>query len=257
MLEYNKMELMITVAAREFKDGDSIAVGTGAPCAAVMLANKIQAPNLLIMFEAGGINPDLPEMPISVGDSRTFNDAIMAGGMVNVMDACARGLVDYAFLGGAQIDMYGNLNSTIIGENYLKPKVRLPGSGGAGDFGSYCWRMMAIMPQDKRRFVEKVDFVTTPGWLKGGESRSNSGLPKGTGPYKIVTNMGVMDFERETKRMRVNSINPGYSFQDIQENCGFELLKPEKIKKNAPPTAMELKLLREEIDPLGYIISRK
>ena len=255
MAEYNIMELMICTAARELTDGASAGVGTGVPCAAAMLAQKTHAPNLMIVFEAGGVAPMLPEMPISVGDSRTFWKAISASGMAQVMETCARGLVDYTFLGGAQIDMYGNLNSTNIG-THENPKVRLPGSGGANDFASFCWRTMVVTPQDSRRFVEKCDYVTTPGWLEGGDSRDKSGLPKGCGPYKIITNMAVMDFEPKSKRMRIMSINPGYSESDVQDNCGFELLKAKKIKATAPPTAEELRILREEVDPYKIVIGR-
>ena len=254
--EYNVMEMMISAASRELEDGTTVAVGTGAPCAASMLAQRVYSPNLVIMFEAGGISPKMSEMPISVGDSRTFEKAVMAAGMSDIMEACQRGFVDYTFLGGAQIDMYGNLNSTIIGPDHKKPKVRLPGSGGANDFGSLCWRMMVMTPQDKRRFVEKVDFITTPGWLEGGDSREKSGLPLGTGPYKIITDMAIMDFEPESKRMRVISINPGFSFDDVQENCGFELLKAETIGETLPPTAEELRVLRDEVDPYRYVIGR-
>ena len=256
MSNYNSMELMIAAASRELEDGASVAVGTGAPCAAAMLAQKIYAPNLLILFEAGGVDPKLPEMPISVGDSRSFFEACMAGNMAHIMNSCARGLVDYTFLGGAQIDMYGNLNSTMIGHDHNNPRVRLPGSGGANDFGSLCWKMMVMTNQDKRRFVEQVDYVTTPGWLKGGDSRKDSGLPLDSGPYKIVTDMGVMDFEPLSKRMRVISVNPGYSFSDIQENCNFELLKAEKIAVTEPPTRQELAVLRNEVDPYRYLIGR-
>ena len=256
MSAYNSMELMIAAASRELEDGASVAVGTGAPCAAAMLAQKIHAPSLLILFEAGGVDPKLPEMPISVGDSRSFHQACMAGTMADIMSSCARGFVDYTFLGGAQIDRYGNLNSTMIGDEHLKPKVRFPGSGGANDFGSLCWRMMVMTKQDKRRFVEKVDFVTTPGWLEGGDSRQRSGLPLDSGPYKIITDMGVMDFEPESKCMRVISLSPGYSFDDIQENCGFELLRSDTIVKTAPPTDQELEVLRNEVDPYRYVIGR-
>jgi glutaconate CoA-transferase subunit B len=256
MADYNVMEMMITVSARELEDGATVGVGTGAPCAAAMLAQKTASPNLVIMFEAGGISPQLPEMPISVGDSRTFYKAVMASGMCDIMETCCRGFVDYTFLGGAQIDMYGNLNTTRIGPDHQKPKVRFPGSGGANDFASFCWRMMVITPQDNRRFVEKVEFITTPGWLQGGDSRAEAGLPPNAGPYKIITNMGVMDFEPESKRMRVSSINPGYSFKDIQDNCGFELLKVKDIEETRPPTDDELRILREEVDPYRYIIGR-
>ena len=130
MAEYNTMEMMIVAAARNLEDGATVGVGTGAPCAAAMLAQKTHAPKLVIMFEAGGISPILPTMPISVGDSRTIHRAIMASGMCEIMETSQRGMVDYTFLGGAQIDMYGNLNSTVIGD-WHKPKVRFPGSGGS------------------------------------------------------------------------------------------------------------------------------
>ena len=256
MADYNTMELMICVAARELEDGASVGVGTGAPCAAAMLSQKTNSPNLMIMFEAGGAAPLLPEMPISVGDSRTTWKAVMASGMCEIMETACRGMIDYTFLGGAQIDMYGNLNSTLIGEDYNRPKVRLPGSGGANDFASFCWRMMVLTPQDSKRFVEKVDFITTPGWLEGGDSRAKSGLPLGAGPYKIITNMAVMDFEPQSKRMRIISINPGYSKKDVAENCGFELLEAPDIKETKPPVENELRVLREEVDPYKYVIGR-
>ena len=256
MADYNEMELMICVAARELENGATVAVGTGAPCAATMLAQKTTSPDLVIIFEAGGINPLLPEMPISVGDTRTSYKAVMAGSMNDTMEMCSRGFVDYTFLGGAQIDMYGNLNSTFIGQDHGFPKVRLPGSGGANDFGSFCWKMMVMTPQDSKRFVEKLDFLTTPGWLSGGDSRLKSGLPEDSGPYKIITNMAVMDFEPESKRMRVISVNPGYSFQDVQDNCGFEMLAAKNIFETKPPADEELSILREEVDPYRYVIGR-
>ncbi|MFK5953220.1 MAG: CoA-transferase [Desulfobacterium sp.] len=255
MTDYNAMELMISVASRELENGATVGVGTGAPCAAAMLSQKTSAPDLVILFEAGGLSPELPEMPISVGDSRTFYKAAMAGNMGDTMDYCSRGFVDYTFLGGAQIDMYGNLNSTVIGD-HANPKVRFPGSGGANDFASFCWKMMVMTPQDTKRFVEKVDFLTTPGWLEGGDSRPNSGLPLDAGPYKIITDMAVMDFEPDSKRMRVISLHPGYAFSDVQKNCGFELLKADELKDTMPPSEDELRILREEVDPYRYVIGR-
>ncbi len=255
MTDYNQMEMMIVIAARELENGATVGVGTGAPCAAAMLAQKTSSPDLGIMFEAGGISPDLPEMPISVGDSRTFYKASMAGSMGTIMSSCARGFVDYTFLGGAQIDMYGNLNSTVIGD-WDSPKVRLPGSGGANDFASFCWKMMVMTPQDKRRFVKKVDFLTTPGWLEGGDSRKNSGLPENAGPHKIITDMAVMDFEPTSKRMRVISLNPGFSFEDVQGNCGFELLRLDQLPITPEPTKEELTILRNNVDPGRIVIGR-
>jgi glutaconate CoA-transferase, subunit B len=256
MADYNTMELMICTAARELEDGSSVGVGTGAPCAAAMLAQKTHSPNLVIFFEAGGAAPLIPEMPISVGDSRTTYQAVMASGMSEIMETACRGMIDYTFLGGAQIDMYGNLNSTQIGPDHQRPKVRFPGSGGANDFASFCWRMIVMTPQDSRRFSEKIDFITTPGWLTGGDSRAKSGLPAGAGPYKIITNMAVMDFEPQSKRMRIIAINPGYSEKDVRANCGFELLRADEIAENHPPTNQELCILREQIDPYRYVIGR-
>jgi glutaconate CoA-transferase subunit B len=256
MPDYNTMELMICTASRELEDGASVGVGTGAPCAAAMLAQRVHSPNLIIVFEAGGVAPLIPEMPISVGDSRTTWKAIMASGMCEIMETACRGMLDYTFLGGAQIDMFGNLNSTRVGTDHQKPKVRFPGSGGANDFASFCWRMMVMTPQDSKRFVEKVSYCTSPGWLSGGDSRAKSGLPLGAGPYKIITNMAVMDFEPQSKRMRLIALNPGYSIKDVQDNCGFELLQAAKIVENAPPSAEELHMLRDVIDPYRYVIGR-
>ena len=166
------------------------------------------------------------------------------------------GLIDYCFLGGAQIDKYGNLNSTVIGD-FARPKVRFPGSGGANDLASLCWRTLVMTPHDKRRFVEKVDFITTPGYLTGPGAREESGLPPDTGPYKVITNLCVLGFDQETKQMKVESIHPGVTREDIINNTGFELLWDEDLKTSLPPTEEELRILREEVDPMKYIIGRQ
>lgn len=256
MADYNAMELMICAAARFMEDGCSAVVGTGAPCAAAMLAQKTTAPNMLIMFEAGGVAPLLPTMPVSVGDSRTTWKALMASSMTETMSLTARGMVDYAFLGGAQIDMHGNLNSTIIGGDYKKPKVRLPGSGGACDLATNCWRVMVITPHEKRRFVGKVDFITSPGWLTGGKAREEAGLPPGSGPYKIVTNLAVMGFENPERRMEIESLSPGVTVEEVKANTDFELLVGKSLKETEPPSPEMLRILREEVDPHRYIIGR-
>src|ERR1700756_537680 len=161
------MELMICCASRALEDGRTAAVGTGVPCAAAMLAQRTHAPRLVILFEAGGVAPQLPTMPISVGDSRTFHRALMATSMADVMETASRGLIAYAFLGGAQIDAFGNLNSTLIGDNHRRPRVRFPGSGGANDLASLCWRIIVVTNHDPRRFVNQLDFLTTHGYLSG------------------------------------------------------------------------------------------
>ncbi|MDA3951135.1 MAG: CoA-transferase subunit beta [Spirochaeta sp.] len=256
MNSYNEMELMIVTAARQLDNDSSVGVGTGAPCAAAMLAQRTHAPDILILFEAGGVGPELRRMPISVGDSRTFFHGVRAGTMGDIMEPCARGMVDYTFLGGAQIDMYGNLNSTIAGADHDHPKVRFPGSGGANDYASYCWRTMVMTVHDARRFVPTLDFVTTPGWLTGGDARERAGLPAGTGPYRIITNMAVLGFAEESKRMHVLSINPGHTLEEITENTGFELLWANDLTETPAPTEKELRILRDEIDPARYFIGR-
>jgi glutaconate CoA-transferase subunit B len=257
MEEYNSMEIMISVASRFLEDGATISVGTGGPCAAAMLAQKLHSPNLLIVFEAGGVAPLLHSMPISVGDSRTMYKAIQTTSMPEIMESLQRGVVDYCFLGGAQIDMYGNLNSTMIGTDYQHPKVRFPGSGGANDFGSLAWRILIMTPQSSRRFVQKVDFITTPGYLTGPGSREKVGLPPGTGPYKVITNLAVLGYDEETKRMKIESVHPGITVEEVQKNTGFELIVKGKVPVTEPPTKEELKILREEVDPLRLIIGRK
>lgn len=253
--QYNMIEMMICAASRYLEDGKTVAVGTGAPCATAMLAQKTTAPNLIILFEAGGVAPTMPQMPISVGDSRTFFKGIMAAGMVEMMTTCCRGLVDYAFLGGAQIDKYGNINSTVIGD-YYKPKVRFPGSGGANDFASFCWRTLIMTVQTKTRFVEKVDFLTSPGYLSGPGARENAGLPPATGPYKIITDLAVLGFDEKTKTMMIESVHPGVDLEKIRQATGFKLIEPDFIKETPPPSEPELRILRGEVDPLRLIIGR-
>lgn len=255
-IEYNAMEMMLAVASRELKDNSVVIVGTGAPCAAAMLAQKIQSPNMSILFEAGGIAPQLPTMPISVGDSRTFHKALLATSMDNIMAMLQRGEVDTAFIGGAQIDMYGNINSTIIGDDHNKPKVRFPGSGGANDLASLCWNSICMTVHSSSRFVEKIDYCTTPGYLNGGDSRYEAGLPPNTGPYKTITNLCIMGYHPESKRMMVESIHPGIEREEIIENTGFELLWADDIRETPSPTEEELHVLRTEVDPDKLIIGR-
>jgi glutaconate CoA-transferase subunit B len=252
---YNSMELMICAASRYLEDGKLVAVGTGAPCAAAMLAQKRNAPNLVVLFEAGGFAPQLPSMPISVGDSRTTHKAFLASTMDDIMSSCQRGMVDYTFLGGAQIDAYGNLNSTYIG-NPEQPKVVLPGSGGANDLASFCWNTLVITPQDKRRFVEKLFFRTTPGYLDGKGAREKAGLPAGSGPYKIITNLGIMGFSEQTCRMRVEYLHPTVTLEQVEQNTGFALEVSDALAETPEPTAEELETLRTEVDPYRYIIGR-
>jgi len=253
---FNMTEFMICAASRFLEDGKTAVVGTGLPVLASMLAQKTHAPNLLLMFEAGGIAPLLPALPMSVGDSRTFYKSLVATSMPEIMETCARGMVDYAFLGGAQIDKFGNINSTMIGTDYEKPKVRLPGSGGANDLASHCWQTIIIMKMDRHKFVEKLDFLTTPGYLTGPNAREKAGLPPGTGPYKIITDCCVLGFDSVTKEMQIESLHPGITFEEVLGRCGFKLNCRGRVPlpTTKSPTQKELEILRNEIDPKRQVI---
>jgi len=256
MMDYNAIELMIVAAARELEDGRTVVVGTGIPCAVAMLAQRTHAPNLLVMFEAGGVAPLLPTMPISVGDSRTFHRGLMATSMAEIMQFCQKGLVDYTFLGGAQIDAYGNLNSTMIGDDYERPTVRLPGSGGACDLASFCWRTLVVTRHDARRFAATLDFVTTPGFLTGPGARERAGLPADTGPFRVVTDLAVLGYHPQNKRMQVLTLHPGSTLDRVQQATGFELELADPVGTTPSPSALELNILRTEVDPHRYVLGR-
>jgi len=244
---YNVTELLICTAARLMEDNTTAFIGTGIPMLAASLAQKMHAPNLVTIFEFGGTGAILESLPLAVGERRTFHRAVAASGICDIVETAQRGFVEYGFLGGAQIDRYGNLNSTVIGD-HDQPKVRLPGSGGGNDVGSHCWRTIAIMRHDRRRFVEKVDFITTPGYLTGPGAREAAGLPPGTGPYRVVTTLAVLGYDEDTKRMKLLETQPGVSVEEVMENTGFELLLPERIEQSQPPTEEELRILRDEVD---------
>jgi glutaconate CoA-transferase subunit B len=248
MSEYSSTELMICVAARQMEDNTTAFIGTGMPMLAASLAQRLYAPNLIVVFEFGGTGALLEDLPLAVGEARTFHKALAASGICDIMETAQRGFIDYGFLGGAQIDMYGNLNSTVIGD-YRKPKVRLPGSGGGNDVGSFCWETIALMRHDSRRFVPACDFITTPGYLTGPGAREEAGLPRGTGPIAVVSTLAKLGYDKETCRMRLDAVYPGVTVEQVIENTGFELLIADDVGEIEPPTDEELRTLREEIDP--------
>lgn len=229
------------------EDGTTAFIGTGIPMLAAALAQRLHAPNLVPIFEFGGTGAILETLPLAVGGGCTFHRAVAASGIRDIVETAQRGFVEYGFLGGAQIDAYGNLNTTVIGD-HDHPKVRLAGSGGANDLGSHAWRTIAIMPHDRRRFVERVDFITTPGYLTGPGAPERAGLPRGTGPYRVVTTLAVLGYEPVSKRMQLLAAQPGVGTDDVAENTSFELLLAERVEQNAPPTPVELRLLRDEVD---------
>lgn len=252
---YTENELLISVASKLLEDNTSALVGTGLPMLAGMLAQKTHAPGLLIIFEAGGIGPQMPTLPISVGDSRTFYKAVAASSMHDVMSFAQAGYVDFGFLGAAQLDKHGNINTTVIGD-HDHPKARLPGSGGANDVGSFARRTIIIIRQDKKRLVEKCDFITTPGYLGGPGERERAGLPKNSGPYRVITQLGVFDFGGAGNTMRLIAMHPGVTVADVEAATSFPIEVAPKLETTTPPTARELEILHKEIDPAGIVLKK-
>lgn len=253
---YNLRELLACNGSKMLENKKSVFVGTGLPMIASMLAQKTHASDLFIIFEAGGLGPLMNELPISVGDSRTIYRAISASSMHDVMSLSQAGYADYGFLGGAQMDMYGNLNTTIIGD-HDRPKVRLPGSGGANDVGSFSNKTIYIIAnQCKRSFVNKVDFLTTAGYLDGPGGRERAGLARGSGPYRVITQLAVYGFDEETKRLKLISLHPGVSIDEVRQNSGFEIVIPDKVEISYMPSEEDLRILRQEIDPTGMVLGK-
>ncbi|MBI4377034.1 MAG: 3-oxoacid CoA-transferase [Elusimicrobia bacterium] len=245
---YSAIEMLVCLSARQMKGRSTVFIGTGMPMLAAALAKRLYAPELLPVFEFGGVGSTLDKLPLGVGESRTFQRAFAALGICDVMETAQRGLIHDGFLGGAQIDPYGNLNTTVIGP-YSRPKARLPGSGGGNDVGSLCWRTIILMRHEKQRFVPKLDFLTTPGYLDGPGARERAGLPAETGPHRVITDLGVFDFEPRGKRMRLISLNPGVRLRDVEASTGFPFPVSRRLARNSAPTRLELETLREKVDP--------
>lgn len=245
--DYNPTEMLICTAARLMTDNTTAFIGTGIPMLAAALAQKMHAPNLVPIFEFGGTGAILDALPNAVGGEATFHRAVAASGILDIVETAQRGFIEFGFIGGAQIDVYGNLNSTVIGD-YRHPKVRLPGSGGGNDVGSHCWQTIAIMRHDRKRFVEKVDFITTPGYLNGAGNREAAGLPPGTGPYRVVTNLALLGYHPVSKRMTLLATQPGVEVEEVLDNTGFDLLLGATVEKNPSPTDQEIHILRTEVD---------
>jgi acyl CoA:acetate/3-ketoacid CoA transferase beta subunit len=253
-IEYTPTEVMIVTASRLLGDGKIVFAGTGVPVLATLLAQNTCAAKLAVIYEAGGMCPcQPPTLPVSVGDSMTTHRAIMASSMDYIMSLIQAGYGDYALLGAAQLDMHGNINTTVIGP-HDKPIVRLPGSGGANDFGSLCWRTIIIMQQDKRKFVKKLDFLTTPGYLTGPGAREKSGLPRNTGPWRIITQLGVYGFDKKMK-LSLLSLHPTVDTKDLREASGFPIDVFDKVATTPEPTEKELRILRS-LDPYRIVLRK-
>jgi len=247
-LEYSTNELMAVAGSHELEDGKVIAVGIGLPQIASVLAKHTHAPNATLILEIGAISPVPVSSGVGIADPRLWYRSTCLTSFVHVLGmGLHRGLIDYGFLGALEMDMYGNVNTTLVYRDDGSMR-HFVGSGGANDFASLSNHMIIMMRHDKRKFPEKVKYITCPGFLTGGNSRVEAGL-KGGGPLKVITNLGVMGFDDETKRMNIVSVHPGVTVEKIQENTGFELLVPDTVGETTEPTVEELRLIREEIDP--------
>lgn len=250
--KYTLAELMAVHAGRQIKDGEVAFIGTGLPMLGAMLAKRLHAPNAIMVYESGVIDARPKRTPVSIGDACLVPDSAMVGGLVEAIGFLLQGgHVDVGFIGAAQIDLHGNINTSVIGD-YRNPQVRLPGSGGANDIGSLAKRIVIMMAQDRRKFVEKVDYITTPGYLGGKGARQEVGLPRG-GPAKVITNLGIYSFD-ENCEMYLESYHPGITLEKIKENVSWEIKVSPNVRETEPPTEEELHLLREEFDPQGIFL---
>jgi glutaconate CoA-transferase, subunit B len=247
--DYTLNELMIIEAARHIRDGETVFVGTGMPMVAALYAQKTHARNMCFVVETGPISPEVLPVPTSVSDPKAMYRAAKLGTLREVLGCLLqRGLVDVGFLGGAQIDHYGNLNSTVIGD-YLRPKVRFPGSGGANDIASHAKRILVIAPHEKRRFPERCSYVTSPGYLDGPEGRKRAGLKSLYPDITVVTDLAVLSIDKTEGKLKIVKLMPGVSLERVRENTEFKIEAASEVTGVAVPTAEELNILRKDVDP--------
>jgi len=247
---YSASEMMIAVAARMLKGARTVFVGVGLPNIACNLARITVAPDMEMIYESGVYGARPERLPLSIGDPTLVSGAVSVVSMAALFGLyLQRGLVEIALLGGAQIDKYGNLNSSVIGD-YAKPKTRLPGSGGACEIATNAQRTFMIMRLKRRAFVEKLDFITSPGHLSGGDSRSRLGLP-GKGPEIVITDRAILNFDNADREMQLSALYPGISEKDVRAETGWDLRRAPMIEEVSPPSPEELRLIRQELDPSG------
>jgi glutaconate CoA-transferase, subunit B len=253
--KFTMQEMMAVAAAREIRDGEKVIIGTGLPLLGAFLAQKTHAPNMVAIYESGAIDCKPIVTPFSVADSVLVPGAAMQGGLMEGLGIVHAGEVDVGFLGGGQIDKYGNLNTHVIGD-YRKPKVRFAGSGGSNDIGVGCKRTIVMMLQQKQRFPEKVDFVTTPGYFGGGKEREKYGF-YGNGPSVVISTMGILRFDPETKEMYLASYHPGATVAQVKENTGWDLKVASDVHETEWPAPELIRILREECDPTGVFLKKQ
>ncbi len=246
--EYSPSEMMAAVAARELRDGEVTFVGIGLPNLACNLARALQAPDLVLIYESGAVGAVPERLPVSIGDPSLVTGSLMVCSMADVFQLFLQnGKIEVGFLGGAQIDQWGNINTTTIG-GYGKPKVRLPGSGGAAEIAVHAKRVLIISRLNSRAFPAEVDFITSPGQRCRGKTREELGMP-GAGPIKIITDRGILENDPATGEMILTALYPGVTVDDVRANVGWPLKARDHLELVAPPTARELHLLREVLDP--------
>jgi glutaconate CoA-transferase subunit B len=249
---YSAREMMAIAAGRFIRNGDILFAGTGVAMLAACVAKRIHAPRATVFFETGGIDPGLSELPMAVADPRVMDETSVNSGLIDSFSIVShRKLHTIAFLGAAQIDRYGNMNSTCIGD-YHRPTVRFSGSGGACDAGSLASAFIVFMQHGRRKFVEKLDYLTTPGWLSGGDARARAGFARG-GPLAVVTDLCVLKFAEPGKEMYLDQYFPGVTVEHIVENTGFEI-DVSHAEEAQPPSEAELEILRRDVDPQRLIL---
>ncbi|HID94616.1 MAG TPA: hypothetical protein EYP53_00970 [Candidatus Latescibacteria bacterium] len=252
---YTPIEMMIIAAAREIRNGETVFMGTYWPIPSVVLAKKTHAPDITIVVEGGLITDTTPSrIPLVASDATLSVDAILCGDSLDTLGMILHGgHVDVTLLSAAIVDKYGNINTTCIGD-YRRPRVRMAGSGGAADLAALSKRFVIILEHDVHRFAERLDYITTPGYLKGYNSREEAGLPPGTGPSAVVTTMGVFRFEEDSREMILKEHHPGTDIETIKRNTGWELKVAKDVRETPPPSEEELRVLRSEVDPLGMYL---
>ena len=242
---------MVCQAARQLRDGEIVFVGIGLPNLACTLARRLHAPKVVLIYESGAVGADPKRLPISIGDPSLVTNSLGVFSMFDVFNFYLQGgLIDVGFLQGVQIDRFGNLNTTIIGD-YQHPKVRLPGSGGACEIAILAKRVFVIAPQSKRAFPERVDFVTSPGFVDGPEGRRKLGLPGG-GPVMVITNLGCYEFAEG--EMMLTSLHPGCTVEQVKENTGWDIRISPQLRTTEVPNEEELRIIREDLDPSHLFI---
>jgi len=252
MINYTSPELLTINAARMLRDGDRVFVGVGLPNLACNLARRTHAPNLVMIYEAGVIGAQPARLPLSIGDPTLVSGALSVCSMYDIFAFyLQRGNVDVGFLGGAQIDRYGNINATVIGD-YVHPKVRLPGSGGSQEIAAWANRCYVLTPHQKRRFPEKCDFRTSAGYLSGRSERDAARL-RGQGPVAVVTDIGFLEPD-PTGELVLTALHPGKTAEEARANTGWELKVAASLRCTEPPSQEELRILREELDPQGIYL---